>query len=188
MGGGIAINPFRLLADVLTWEGVAVLRFDDHDVGESTGTFSTAVASNFASDAKAAIDCLLTREKIASDHIGVFAHSAGGLVAAMLCARNDDLEDHAHLVTEQAKSGFGADWFASFVAYDPAPEWVQTTVPVLAVFGGKDGQVDAEQNASPSKALAGVGPLTPAELAARAVMNRLVVDSAPIMPNDPAQR
>jgi uncharacterized protein len=58
-----------------------------------------------------------------------------------------DLEDYAHMVTEQAMSEFGTDWFASFLAYDPAPDWARTTVPVLAIFGGKDVQVDAEQNA-----------------------------------------
>ena len=64
LGGGIAIKPFRLLADALTREGVAVLRYDDRGVGASTGTFSTAVVSDFASDAEAAIDYLLTREEI----------------------------------------------------------------------------------------------------------------------------
>jgi hypothetical protein len=228
LGGGIAIKPFRLLADALTREGVAVLRYDDRGVGESTGTFSTATVSDFASDTEAAIDYLLTREEIDPTQIGVLGHSEGGLVAAMLGARNDDLdfiislagpgvngrdvlllqnqrileaegatqeqidaqlafvrelttmlddpeatdalvyehtlaqlqalpeeertalgdlEQHARIVADQAAQQFGAEWFASFLDYDPAPDWAQTTVPLLAIFGGKDVQVDAEQNA-----------------------------------------
>jgi uncharacterized protein len=228
LGEGIAIKPFRLLADALTREGVAVLRYDDRGVGASTGTFSTAVVADFASDAEAAIDYLLTREEIDPQQIGLLGHSEGGMVAAMLGARNDDLdfiitlagpgvngrdlllvqnerileaeeatqeqidaqlafvaelttvlddpvavealiyehtleqakalpdakqaaigdlEDYAHMVTDQAMSEFGTDWFASFLAYDPAQDWTQTTVPVLAIFGGRDVQVDAEQNA-----------------------------------------
>ena len=39
-----------------------------------------------------------------------------------------------------------SDWFRSFLAYDPAPDWQQVGVPVLALFGSKDVQVVTEQN------------------------------------------
>jgi hypothetical protein len=45
--------------------------------------------------------------------------------------------------------GYAAEWFASLMEYDPAPDWANTTVPVLAIFGGLDLQVDAEQNSIP---------------------------------------
>jgi len=239
LGGGIAIRPFRLLADALTRAGVAVLRYDDRGVGDSTGTFATATTQDFASDADTAIRYLLIREEIDAGQIGVLGHSEGGLVAAILGARNPDLdfiislagpgvngrdvlllqnerileaedatpeqiaaqrafieeaitllddpaalealvfrhtleqaealpeaeraglgdlEQYARVVAEQALSQFGAAWFASFLAYDPAADWAQTTVPVLAIFGGKDVQVDAEQNApAMERALAEAG-------------------------------
>jgi hypothetical protein len=91
LGGGIAIKPFRLLADALTRAGVAVLRYDDRGVGKSTGTFSTATTQDFAADAEAAIGYLLTREEIDPDRIGLLGHSEGGQVAAMLGARDKDL-------------------------------------------------------------------------------------------------
>lgn len=37
----------------------------------------------------------------------------------------------------------------ALLEFDPAADWGRTTVPVLAIFGGKDKQVDATQNAAP---------------------------------------
>lgn len=228
LGGGIAIKPFRLLADALTRAGVAVLRYDDRGVGASGGDFATATTSDFSADAEAAIAYLLSRDDIDPDQIGLLGHSEGGLVAAMLGARNADLdfiismagpgvngrdvlllqnrrlmeaegateeqivaqvafveslfpilgdaeaieallydytleqinsltdaereslgdpEAYARTAATQAAQQYSAAWFESFINYDPAPDWAQTTIPVLAIFGEKDVQVDAEQNA-----------------------------------------
>ena len=43
---------------------------------------------------------------------------------------------------------YTSDWFRSFLAYDPTTDWQQVTVPVLAIFGGKDVQVLADSNAT----------------------------------------
>jgi uncharacterized protein len=43
---------------------------------------------------------------------------------------------------------YTSDWFRSLLAYDPTADWQQVTVPVLAVFGGKDVQVLAGSNAA----------------------------------------
>ena len=230
LGGGIAIRPFRLLADALTRAGMAVLRYDDRGVGQSTGDFSEASSADFADDAEAAIAYLLSRPEIDPDQVGLLGHSEGGLVAAMLGARNDDLdfiislagpgvpgrevlilqsrllmeaegageeaiadqvafieelitltddpeaaealiyeqaleqvqalpeeehaalgdlEEYARAVAEQTAQEFTGPWFELFLTYDPAADWAQTDVPVLAIFGGKDVQVDAAQNAPP---------------------------------------
>lgn len=228
LGGGIAIKPFRLIADALTRAGIGVLRYDDRGVGESTGDFVAATEEDFAADATAAIDYLLTRDDINPDEIGLLGHSEGGLIAAMLGASNPDLdfiismagpgvsgrdvlvvqnqrlmqaegatqeqidaqvafvqemfevlddpeameqliyqraleqidslteeqraalgdlEEYARTAAAQMAQQYTAGWFEGFVNYNPAPDWAQTTVPVLALFGGKDVQVDAEQNA-----------------------------------------
>jgi hypothetical protein len=225
---GIALRPFRILADAFTREGIAVLRYDDRGVGGSTGDFATSTIQDFATDAESAINYLLTRHDIDPDQIGLLGHSEGGYIASMLGARNEnlafiialagpgalgrdvllvqnrrileaqgatqgqidsqlafveealtllddpqalemltyehtleqaqalpaeqqaalgDLEDYARTVTQQAAQQYGSGWFRSFIDYDPAPDWAQTTVPVLAILGGKDVQVDAEQNA-----------------------------------------
>jgi uncharacterized protein len=43
---------------------------------------------------------------------------------------------------------YTSDWFRSLLAYDPTADWEQVTVPVLAIFGGKDVQVLADSNAT----------------------------------------
>jgi uncharacterized protein len=227
-GGGIAIKSFKLLADALTRQGIAVLRYDERGIGQSGGDFASATTSDFADDAEAGIAYLLTREDIDPNQIGLLGHSEGGLVAAMLGARNADLDFivllagpavsgfdvlrlqvqlgalaegvapeqaaakgeyidgiFAHLddpqaledfAYEQAKQQlaampesdraglgdldavarakgaetaayFGTDWYKMFLRYDPGPDLAQTHIPVLAIFGGKDTQVDAGQNA-----------------------------------------
>jgi uncharacterized protein len=47
---------------------------------------------------------------------------------------------------EGLKERYLSDWFRSFLAYDPGPDWQQVKVPVLGLFGGKDVQVVADQN------------------------------------------
>lgn len=57
------------------------------------------------------------------------------------------VEDYADLASRQAMAQLAQPWFTAFIASEPALDWAQTTVPVLALFGGLDVQVDAEQNA-----------------------------------------
>jgi pimeloyl-ACP methyl ester carboxylesterase len=228
LGGGIAIRPFKLLADALTRAGMAVLRYDDRGTGASTGTFSTATLPDFASDAAAAVRYLRSRDDVDANRVGLLGHSEGGLVAAMLARRNHDLsfvialagpavdgrellrlqnqrlfeaegatqeeiaaqlefveallgvvddpeaiekltyeraikqiealpdvqresmgdiEQFARAAANQAAQQYGTPWFASILNYDPTEDWAQTTLPLLAIYGGKDVQVDADQNA-----------------------------------------
>lgn len=230
LGPNIPIRPFALLADGLTQAGIAVLRYDDRGVAQSTGDFSTASIPDFAADTEAAIRYLQSRPEIDSEQIGLLGHSEGGMIAAMLGA---DSEDVAFLVTlagpgvsgldvlllqnrlifeaegaapeeierqlafveaiadpeilgdaeaiealayphilwqlerlppeqlaqlgdlelfaaenaRQLAQDYSAGWFQSFVEYDPADDWSRTTIPVLAIYGELDMQVDAEQNA-----------------------------------------
>lgn len=224
---------FRLIADHLTRQGIAVLRYDDRGTGRSTGNYAAASVQELASDAQAAVDYLKTRDDINPDQIGVFGHSEGGIYAAMMGANPEsgvafivamagpgvdgksilllqnelimkasgvseaavqtqldflstiyplveardwdaveqavheaalaqwdnltDAEraasgaDSAQALAEQAaaqfRQNYATEWFASFLEYDPALDWAKTSVPVLAIFGGLDVQVDDEQNA-----------------------------------------
>lgn len=225
-----AIKPFRLLADSLTRNGIAVLRYDDRGTAQSTGDYNTSDLYDFASDAQAAIDFLLSRDDIDPEQIGIIGHSEGGLVAAMLASGETDLAflvslagpavggrdvllvqnrrlmEAAGATEEQIEAQLGfleqafalldeqdwtametllrdtirkqvealpdnqraaigdldayldqvvaaqlptfqSAWFASFLNYDPTDDWQNVTIPVLAIFGGLDVQVDAEQNA-----------------------------------------
>lgn len=222
-----AIKPFRLIADALTRSGVAVLRYDDRGVGESTGDFASATTADFAADASAAIHYLLTRDDINPDEIGLLGHSEGGSVAAMLAANHPNLafvismagiavngretslfqnahsldlqgitgdakdailsaveeafdrivaddpasaqqiiydamlayfqslpedqvgdpETAAQQAATQQSTAFSSPWFRFYLAYNPAEDWAKTKIPVLAIFGGLDTQVDAALNA-----------------------------------------
>jgi pimeloyl-ACP methyl ester carboxylesterase len=74
------MQPFRLLADVLTRQGFAVLRYDDRGTGESTGVYEDASRADLATDAAAAFAYLRAWEDIS--HVGLLGHGEGGLIAA----------------------------------------------------------------------------------------------------------
>ncbi|MES2588379.1 MAG: alpha/beta fold hydrolase [Bacteroidota bacterium] len=77
-------KPFLVLADFLTKNGIAVLRYDDRGVGKSKGNFQSATTTNFAYDAQAAFLYLKNIKKIDENKIGIIGHSEGGMVAPMV--------------------------------------------------------------------------------------------------------
>lgn len=82
---------FRVLADGLTRQGIAVLRFDDRGVGGSSGGPAGATTADWADDALAGVRLLAARSDMASGRIGLLGHSEGALVAAMAAARSRDV-------------------------------------------------------------------------------------------------
>lgn len=84
-------KPFLIIADYLTRQGIAVLRYDDRGVGSSTGDFSSATTQDFVEDALAAIGYLKTRSEIDPKRIGLIGHSEGGLVAPLAAIRSDNV-------------------------------------------------------------------------------------------------
>ena len=84
-------KPFLVLADFLTRNGIAVLRYDDRGTFASTGKFETALTQDFATDASAAVDYLKTRKEIDIKKIGIIGHSEGGIVAPMVASSRNDL-------------------------------------------------------------------------------------------------
>jgi fermentation-respiration switch protein FrsA (DUF1100 family) len=83
-------KPFLVLADYLTRHGIAVLRYDDRGIGESTGDFRSATSEDFAQDALAAVKYLKSRNEI--NKIGIAGHSEGGLIAPMAAVQSDDVD------------------------------------------------------------------------------------------------
>jgi len=84
-------RPFLVLADHLTRQGIAVLRYDDRGVAQSTGDISTAVTPDFADDAEGAVRFLLGRPEIDPSRIGLIGHSEGALVAPIVANRSEDV-------------------------------------------------------------------------------------------------
>lgn len=85
------IAPFRILADHLTRNGIAVLRYDDRGVGESGGDYASTTLVDFAADTRAALDYLATRSEINPDQRGILGHSEGGAIAALTASGNPDV-------------------------------------------------------------------------------------------------
>ena len=82
-------RPFLVLGDYLTRKGIAVLRYDDRGVGQSTGDFGTAVTPDFADDAEGAVRYLATLPTIDREKIGIIGHSEGAIVAPIVANRSD---------------------------------------------------------------------------------------------------
>jgi pimeloyl-ACP methyl ester carboxylesterase len=224
---------FKLIADHLTRNGIAVLRYDDRGVGQSGGDYQATSIYDFAADGQAAVDYLKTRNDINPDQVGIMGHSEGGIYASIIGANPDSgvafiismagtavdgkdllrrqnvllmtgatdeqiqaqldyLDEIFPLVAardwdavrertvrqvldawestseeERAESGvddpetlaqrqadafvqnYANESFATLMEYNPGDGWAQTTVPLLAIFGEVDVQVDDEQNLRP---------------------------------------
>lgn len=84
-------KPFKVIADYLSRNGIAVLRYDDRGIGGSTGDFSKATSVDFASDARAAVAYLGTRKEVNGTKIGIIGHSEGGLIAPMAATRSENI-------------------------------------------------------------------------------------------------
>lgn len=85
-------KPFLVIADYLTRNGFAVLRYDKRGIGQSKGNFVRATVQDFAADAEAAITYLKTRKEVDKSAIGLIGHSEGGMVAPMVASKNRDVK------------------------------------------------------------------------------------------------
>lgn len=230
--GILDYKPFAVIADFLGRRGIAVLRYDDRGVGGSSGDPATATTADYATDVEAAVRYLAARKDINPRQIGVLGHSEGGIIAAMVAARNPgvafaismagtavdgyhvllvqverivrasgaseeevtqavdlqraildlavaarwaelesllygeimaqlhalpqeeqaplgDLEAVARQRTAANMAAFQSPWYQFFLKHDPSQDWAKITVPVLALFGDLDVQVDVSQNRPP---------------------------------------
>ena len=84
-------QPFLVIADYLTRNGIGVLRYDDRGVGESEGQYEMAAYADRSSDVENAIAFLKTRKEINPHKIGLIGHSEGGLIAARVAADSKDV-------------------------------------------------------------------------------------------------
>lgn len=83
-------KTYAVLADLLTKQGIAVLRVDDIGVGKSSlGTNSSKLTSvDFAGDVNNSIQYLLSRADVDKKKIGLIGHSEGGMIAPMVAVSN----------------------------------------------------------------------------------------------------
>lgn len=98
-------KPFLVLADYLTRQGIAVLRYDDRGINKSTGSFATSTSVDFAGDAASGLAYLAKRDKIDSARIGLVGHSEGGLIGTMLAAKDNNQLAHVVLLAGPGVKG-----------------------------------------------------------------------------------
>ncbi|PRY90438.1 alpha/beta hydrolase family protein [Mongoliibacter ruber] len=81
-------EPFLVIADFLSRNGIIVLRYDERGVGESDGDFSTATSEDFKNDTQYGLQYLRELPQVQKDKVGMLGHSEGGMIAWMLAAEN----------------------------------------------------------------------------------------------------
>jgi alpha/beta superfamily hydrolase len=79
-------KPFMVIADYLSRNGIAVLRYDDRGVGKSQGNYASATSADLATDAAAAYNWLKSTSRINPKEIGLIGHSEGGLIAPIVAS------------------------------------------------------------------------------------------------------
>ena len=168
-------KPFLVIADYLARQGIATLRYDDRATGASVGgEVKNATTEDFARDAAAGLDFLLSRN--AFSKIGILGHSEGGSIAFMLAAKKK-----TDFIVTLAGPGVKGDtllaaqgnrilslsgmptnmtvakyrqqqavqetpWIKWFIDYDPSDDIRQTHCPVFALNGERDCQVISSLN------------------------------------------
>ena len=215
-------KPFWVLADHLSRAGIAVLRVDDPGIGQSTPHPKPPTTADFATDVEAGVAFLKQDDRMG--RIGLIGHSEGGLIAAIVASRSNDVSfvvlmagpgvPGAELLWKQNERIFDAagiagerkqnllillnrlftiltsedmaederrqgvdeivrkqleingtppaqqdeaqvralveqsltPWMRYFLTFDPRPALEKIRVPVLALNGELDVQVDADQN------------------------------------------
>lgn len=84
-------KPFLVISDYLSQNGIAVLRFDDRGIAQSTGDHSIATSEDFAKDVLAAVEFLKGRKEIDKTKIGLIGHSEGGMIAPLAAVQTSDV-------------------------------------------------------------------------------------------------
>lgn len=88
----VGFKIFGIIADHLTRNGIAVLRYDDRGVGESKGkSVSESTTEDFSGDVIEAVKYLRTRTDINSSQIGLMGHSEGGIIAPISAVKDKNI-------------------------------------------------------------------------------------------------
>ncbi len=83
-------KPFLVIADFLTRKGIAVLRYDQRGIAQSTGNYSNATINDFAQDAQSALTYLKSRKEVDGKRLGIIGHSEGGILASQVATHSND--------------------------------------------------------------------------------------------------
>jgi pimeloyl-ACP methyl ester carboxylesterase len=151
------ISYLGMMAPAVT-DGVTLIVEQSEALARSSGASETMVAAirDYTAEAMP-----LARDGEFAALERVMRESYGRIWDEMTAEEQVIAGDRDTFVELQVKAelpAYTSDWYRSLLAYDPRADWQQVTVPVLAIFGGKDVQVLADSNAAAlAEALEGAG-------------------------------
>lgn len=142
-------KPFLVIADHLSRNGFAVLRYDKRGVGKSEGHYATATTIDFAEDAAAAFHFLKMHRNIDPKRIALMGHSEGGVIAPMIAV------DDKSVAAIGLMAGMGVDGSklllqqnATIMQMQQLPqETIDETLAVLEEIHGKIKKWDGSEEA-----------------------------------------
>ena len=176
-------RPFRQIADLLSRQGIAVLRMDDRGVGCSGGgPLTQATTADRADDIRAGLNYLRKHEKIDDKRIGLLGLSEGSTIRALVLmavragdsrkilvhkklyeverkesltdADRDSIETELLDWLDQClSSGKASPWFEFFINYDPLPDARKVSCPVLILHGDRDASTPFEHAHTTAEAM-----------------------------------
>ncbi|MFN8575522.1 MAG: alpha/beta fold hydrolase [Candidatus Sericytochromatia bacterium] len=83
---------FKIIADHLNKNGIAVLRLDDRGAGKSKGgDIKNSTTLDFVTDAEEGVKFLVNHKEIDKKKIGLLGHSEGGIIAPILAQKNKNV-------------------------------------------------------------------------------------------------
>lgn len=85
-------KPFADIAEHLRSQGIASFRFDDRQVGQSSGNFSDAGLATLSSDVNAVIQFLKDSVDTSFGEVTLLGHSQGGIVAGEVAKSNRQVD------------------------------------------------------------------------------------------------
>ncbi|HHT73366.1 MAG TPA: prolyl oligopeptidase family serine peptidase [Firmicutes bacterium] len=84
-------NMFKIMAEEFSSLGVAVLRYDERGVGESTGDYNAATFTDLMNDIRALMAYLKNHPSIDSQRIAMLGHSEGAYFAPIIASEDPEL-------------------------------------------------------------------------------------------------
>ncbi|MCH8542149.1 MAG: alpha/beta hydrolase [Alcanivorax sp.] len=88
---GFDVQIFKFMAEHLTENGIAALRYDKRGCAQSKGNFRTSGLSDMVDDACAAIDYASRRIEIDKRYVYVLGHSEGAVLAPEIGIKRPDI-------------------------------------------------------------------------------------------------
>ena len=85
-------KPNLVIADYLTRNGIAVLRYDEKGVGASEGTYAGSSIETQYEDVLSALAYIQNRKDLNINALGLIGHSIGGLVSTRVAANSKQID------------------------------------------------------------------------------------------------